>query len=346
MPENPPKSTASFRKVPIQRNYVSNVYQTMSLQAANSLLSLASVEMPHLGSKRPISVVDKTNIPRPYKCTMCAKSFYRLEHQTRHIRTHTGEKPHQCTFHGCEKRFSRSDELTRHVRIHTSPSKKRDRKTQKLAPVAFKEINIVLDTPHTSPEHSSVVRFFEPNGVQQQSNAWNLQQCPRDGCSKSFWRPGHLTRHIQHHQEEEMDGANKRRRYNDQHEQSFSMPPSPALSTCSSFDNVNSANSFDNVNSSNSSDSEGEFLFTPESSPVLSPRTTIHPTRPAPLECRSMEPSCSRPCTPVFGRIADILDNPPYGRVLPPLSSFNAQSAAYDMPSPLTLPSIHSLLSA
>lgn len=314
-------------------------------QAANSLLSLASVSEPYLStdtsassSKRPLPV-EKAEIPRPYKCTVCSRSFYRLEHQTRHIRTHTGEKPHVCVFPGCEKRFSRSDELTRHSRIHTSNHKKRDKRSQMLPPVAFKELNILDSAP---AELGSVVTYTEKINGQQSSNVW--KHCPIDGCGKTFSRQVHYSKHVDKHCDKHCDDTPKRCRYNEEHSL-----PSPAPSACSSP-------SYSHFNTPNASDSESDYLYTPDSSPVIGPRkfgpldvSHPYPAKPAPLECKAMD-SFTHPTSTTY-RLADILNNnsTPASRTLPPLSPATlckpASITNVDL-APFTLPSIHSLLSA
>nr|XP_015801533.2 zinc finger and SCAN domain-containing protein 21 isoform X2 [Nothobranchius furzeri]XP_054604720.1 zinc finger and SCAN domain-containing protein 21 isoform X3 [Nothobranchius furzeri] len=50
-------------------------------------------------------------------CTFCGKSFLYKWHLTRHLRTHSGDKPYPCNT--CGKCFSNSGYLTVHMRIHT-----------------------------------------------------------------------------------------------------------------------------------------------------------------------------------------------------------------------------------
>uniref|UniRef100_A0A8U8BNS0 Uncharacterized protein n=1 Tax=Geospiza parvula TaxID=87175 RepID=A0A8U8BNS0_GEOPR len=52
---------------------------------------------------------------RPYECSKCGKRFQTSSHLLQHYQSHTEERPFQCP----EKRFHTSSHLLRHYRIHT-----------------------------------------------------------------------------------------------------------------------------------------------------------------------------------------------------------------------------------
>ncbi|KAI8092175.1 uncharacterized protein B0P05DRAFT_525100 [Gilbertella persicaria] len=155
---------------------------------------------------------DLAAIQRPYQCNFCYKSFYRLEHKVRHVRTHTGEKPHICTYQQCDKRFARSDELSRHVRVHTAPSSVLLQRKRKIRKFNSNKSRSTDDEEAylKQQQHCSILRFIHPTAVHtiqkdkptrsspyKQPVNNNLNHCPAHGCYKSFWRKGQLTRHIE-----------------------------------------------------------------------------------------------------------------------------------------------------
>ncbi|WP_407647973.1 C2H2-type zinc finger protein [Endozoicomonas gorgoniicola] len=54
---------------------------------------------------------------KPYSCDFCGQDFANASNLTIHKRTHTGEKPYSCEV--CGKNFSHSSNLTIHKRTHT-----------------------------------------------------------------------------------------------------------------------------------------------------------------------------------------------------------------------------------
>jgi len=89
-------------------------------------------DMGQMGEQRPIlqggpmvrrarsaTVMELGPYPQKTHCCpipTCGRTFKRLEHLKRHVRTHTQERPYVCPY--CSKAFSRSDNLAQHKRTH------------------------------------------------------------------------------------------------------------------------------------------------------------------------------------------------------------------------------------
>ncbi|KAJ1916802.1 hypothetical protein H4219_003578 [Mycoemilia scoparia] len=111
--ENNVQTPTTNQRVPVQESNDSNLDDGDQTNQ-ESTQSNGAVD----SNKDKSSAAANTAAGGIIQCPYCKKEFTRPSSLSTHIYTHTGEKPHECTFPGCKKRFSVLSNLRRHLKLH------------------------------------------------------------------------------------------------------------------------------------------------------------------------------------------------------------------------------------
>ncbi|KAL0271344.1 UNVERIFIED_CONTAM: hypothetical protein PYX00_008461 [Menopon gallinae] len=123
-----------------------------------------------------IHVNKKSFICRWEDCSRDEKPFKAQYMLVVHMRRHTGEKPHKCTFEGCFKAYSRLENLKTHLRSHTG------------------------EKPYTCEYPGCSKAFSNASDRAKHQNRTHSNEkpyvCRAPGCSKRYTDPSSLRKHV------------------------------------------------------------------------------------------------------------------------------------------------------
>ncbi|XP_058157142.1 LOW QUALITY PROTEIN: zinc finger protein GLI2 [Dasypus novemcinctus] len=109
-------------------------------------------------------------------CTREQKPFKAQYMLVVHMRRHTGEKPHKCTFEGCSKAYSRLENLKTHLRSHTG---------EKPYVCEHEGCNKAFSNASDRAKHQNRTHSNEKPYI-----------CKIPGCSKRYTDPSSLRKHV------------------------------------------------------------------------------------------------------------------------------------------------------
>ncbi|KAF5297393.1 hypothetical protein FQR65_LT01324 [Abscondita terminalis] len=109
-------------------------------------------------------------------CSRAEKPFKAQYMLVVHMRRHTGEKPHKCTFEGCYKAYSRLENLKTHLRSHTG------------------------EKPYTCEYPGCSKAFSNASDRAKHQNRTHSNEkpyvCKAPGCTKRYTDPSSLRKHV------------------------------------------------------------------------------------------------------------------------------------------------------